>query len=223
MERKPRQGRGAKPRVTVERDPDGVEWQRANGCYIEVAEGFVVEEGGKKAKSFRVGLHLIEGRLPLARLAMTADQALDLAQSLIAYSASVEHLCEHHPDGNRERCTWRPTKPTEAEVERLVDESLGPLERGLQRARQFANEVASVLQAMQTMALEEGLLVPAHAAVEMDGVKEATIAGRLERLLRLVSPEAKRVLAEAIYQTGDETMAEFFGRAVHRPSDNTAH
>jgi hypothetical protein len=222
VERKPRQGR-ARPRATIERDPSGLLWQRANGCFIEVAEGFVVEEEGKKAKSFRVGLHLIEGRIPLARLAMTADQALDLARSLIAYSASVEHLCEHHPDGSREHCTWQPKQPTEGDVERLVDESLGPLERGLQRARQIASEVASVLQAMQTVALEEGLLTPRDAAVEMDGEKEETITRRLDRLMQLVSPEAKRVLAEVLYQTGDEGMAEFFGRTVHRPSSGTAH
>jgi hypothetical protein len=224
MVRKARQGRRvprARP-ATVEQVEDGMEWRRANGCFITVAEGFT-GEGRKKVPSFRVGLSLIDGQYPVARLAMNEDQALSLAKSLIAYSASVDHLAKYHPDGDRERCTFEPPRPSEEEVERLVDESLGPLERGLAKARGMVGEVMSVLATMQTVALEEGLLIPDGTHAEMDAVKEGTIVRRLDRVMQLVGPEAKRLLLMALYLTGDKTLAEFFDVEQHKPSNETAH
>jgi hypothetical protein len=222
MERRPRQGRRiAGPKI--ERDEDGVEWRRANGCFIQIAEGFTVD-GKKKLASFRVGLHLVDGSVPLARLALNEDQALSLAKSLIAYSASVDHLVKHHPDGDREKCTYQPERPSEEWVGQLVDESLGPLERSIGRARSYVGEVASALAALQTLALEEGLLIPDGAHVKMEEGTEKEVERRIEQLMTLISSEARRVLLMALYLTGDETLAHLFGVTRHKPSDDeTAH
>jgi hypothetical protein len=69
------------------------------------------------------------------------------------------------------------------------------------------------------VALEEGLLIPDGSTAAMDEEKEALVAKRIDRIMALVSPEAKRLLVLAIYLTGDEALAEMFGVAAHEPSE----
>jgi len=45
----------------------------------------------------------------------------------------------------------------------------------------------------------------------------------VDRVLKVMSVDAKRLMVQALYLTGDEALADFLGMERHEPENSTTH
>jgi hypothetical protein len=148
-------------------------------------------------------------------MALTPEHATDLAKSLVAYATAVRHLETHHPGGEAD-CTHQPDyQEFNRALREVEEESVGPLERSLQRGLELTGEVSSALAALRTYGLERGLLGPKGVTLQVTDALTDEVSRHIEELLALLSREARMTLVQVIYLTGDRGLAELLGLPPH--------